>query len=228
MLVDHHEKWLRSRAKAAQQADGPYRGLEADLACARALQLDKYTDRLFETYNSAKFPCLLHGGGPWAHLYRANSWEIIYKCPHHGGYKLTLPQVRASLAYHSVTGKAVTTLHDHNAEHMVWRLLLLWEAGVVQLIAPPHRLLPEYVREDTWRLYAGLLRLLGLKWNVEEWHGNGTTFAWDFAAAWCGTTKDRARGAMGWLRGNGFVTVVDHVKARRFGKEMAVYLPAAG
>jgi hypothetical protein len=224
MMVDHHEKWLRSRAKAAQQADGTYRGLDADLACARALKFDKYTDMLFERRNTAKFPCRLHTGGPWAHLYRANGGDILYKCPHHGGYKLTLPQVRASLAYAKIKSKAVNILHDHNAEHMVWRLLLLFEAGVIELVHVPHRIPPEYVRQDTAMVYYGLVRLLALKWNVNEWYA----YAWDFAAAWCGTTKDRMRTAMTWLLANGFIDKIDHVKARRFGQEMGVFLPALG
>jgi hypothetical protein len=221
-----YEKCQRAKAKhrVCYDTDEPFRGLEADLACARALKLDKYTDQLFERRNTAKFPCLLHKRGPWARLYRADSGDILYKCPHHGGYTLTLPQVRASIAYAKVTGKAVNILHDHNAEHMVWRLLLLWEAVAIELKHVPHRLLPDYVRMDTANVYAGFLRLLALKWHVDEWYGNGTTFGWDFAAAWCRTTKDRVRRAMKWLLGSGFIYTIDHVKAR-FGKKMAVFLP---
>jgi hypothetical protein len=231
------EKRQQAKAKFQESMEKVvtlYRGLDFDLACAKALKLDKYADQLFESRDSQKFRCLLHTGGPWAHLYRVNTGDILYKCPHDGGYRLTLPQVRASLAYKDVKAKAVNILHDHNAEHMVWRLRLLYEAGSIETTHVPHKPLPEAYsysqmnadgpKASIVKTYYGLLNLLALKWNVPEWSGNGTTFSLNFGAAWCGLTKDKVRGAMRWLLKNKYIREVDTLKGS-FGKPLGVYVP---
>jgi hypothetical protein len=133
------------------------------------------------------------------------------------------------------TGKLVSILHKHPAEHMVWRLQLLHEAGLMHLIPVPHRVLPpgfsatlitdKGPKSRIVKVYSGLVRLLGLKWNIDAWKGHGTTFAWDFAAAWCQVTKDVVRGAMKWLLANQYLHVTGQVNSGRFGSQMNVFLP---
>jgi hypothetical protein len=226
------EKRQRAKEQYIESLDRitvDYRGGDFDIACLRPLKLEKYGEQLRDPHResrySDKFPCILHGGkGPWAHLFWGNSGDLLYKCPHEGHYRLTLPQVRASLAYKPVKGKAVHILHDHNAEHMVWRLRLLWEAGVIETLHVPHKLRPAHMREGVSRVYFGLLRLLALKWNVPEWDGNGTTLSLDFGAAWTELTKNKVRGAMKWLLKNGYVKEVGQLKAS-FGTKLGIYLP---
>ena len=229
-----HERLFEKRHKAAKQYEESiarvtklYRGADRELAClySPALKLEKYAEQLEEQGRTDKFPCILHDKrGSWAWLGQADNGDILYNCPHEGRYTLTLPQVRASLAYRPVKGKAVNILHAHKAEHMVWRLRLLWEAGVIERVHIPHRIPPDYVLQHRVAVYYGLLRLLALKWDVPEWHGHGTTFSLDFGAAWCGLTKDKVRGAMRWLLKNGYVKEVSQLKAS-FGKKLGVYLP---
>jgi hypothetical protein len=238
-LFEKRQKAKEQYIESLDRITVDYRGRDFDIPCLRALKLEKYGEQLSDPHResrySDKFPCILHGGkGPWAYLLWGSSGDLIYKCPHDGGYRLTLPQVRASLAYKDVKGKAVNILHDHNAEHMVWRLRLLYEAGSIETTHVPHKPLPEAFSSSQMNAngpkasivatYYGLLNLLALKWNIPEWSGHGTTFSLNFGAAWCGLTKDKVRGAMGWLLKGRYIREVDTLKGS-FGKPLGVYLP---
>jgi Bifunctional DNA primase/polymerase, N-terminal len=192
-----------------------FRGEKSDAACAQALGLP--LDR--------KFSCVLHRPDehPSAWLFVGKGGDLLYHCEHEGGWTLTLPQVRASLAY----GK-VTQIRDENGkaqsiEHLAWRLRLLHEAGALQPLEVPHRSLGGKIKSAVKAVYEGLLLLLGLKWHI--WPGNGTTFSWRFAAAWCGVTKWAAEDAMKWLMEQGYVHSVGTSRSA-YGKVAHVLMPS--
>jgi len=122
---------------------------------------------------------------------------------------LTLPEVRASLAY-------AEPRWLWEAETWVWQMRLLVEAGVVPLVPMRARSLPPGVRPAVYKVYAGFQWLLGCKWLLKP--GEPTAFAWRFAAAWCGISKpDYVGEALTWLLRHGYL--------RRVGqyKRMALY-----
>jgi len=131
--------------------------------------------------------------------------------------------VRASLAY----GR-ITQIRDENGkaqpvEHLAWRLRLLYEAGSVQPLEVPHRPLDGEARPAVRAVYNGLLLLLGLKWYL--WPGNGTTFSWRFAAAWCDVDKKTAEKAMRWVMEAGYVRSVGTSRGA-YGKVAHVLMPS--
>jgi Bifunctional DNA primase/polymerase, N-terminal len=110
---------------------------------------------------------------------------------------LTLPEVRASLAY----GRARWL---HEAETWVWQMRLLVEAEVVPLAAVNARPLASEVRPVVRKVYDGFQRLLGCKWLLKP--GEPTAFAYRFAAAWCGISKPEYVGeAVTWLLRHGYL-----------------------
>jgi hypothetical protein len=192
-------------------------GLDRDISMAQALGLPVRPDG-----GSPKFRCILPGHGPDASpsaaLFLSTEGpgagrDILYKCFHQGETTLTLPMVRASLARGAVTlfkhlkpkqegseGEG-GTWEKHGVEHLTWRLRLLYEAGRLRPLPVEHRPLPDDAPADVKTVYAGFLLLLGLKWHVDQWRGNGTAFSWQFAAPWCGggLTEWRTREAIRWL-----------------------------
>jgi len=121
---------------------------------------------------------------------------------------LTLPEVRASLAY----GQA-RWLKD--GETWVWQMRLLIEAGIVPPVPVKARPLPPGVRLTVYRLYEGFRLLLGCKWLLKP--GESTTFAWRFAAAWCGLGERHIGEAMTWLLQRGCLRKVGaHKRAALF------------
>jgi len=122
----------------------------------------------------------------------------------------TLPDVRASLAY----GRA---LRLRGPSVATWQLRLLVEAGLLTPYPVSARPLPAAVRPAVRQVYDGFLLLLGCKW----WYMPQvpTTFAWRFAAAWCGLNERHVGEAMSWLLAHGYI--------RQMGrhKHMALFLP---
>jgi hypothetical protein len=192
-------------------------GLDRDVPMAKVLRLPVRPDG-----SSPKFSCILPGHGPdtspSAALFLSTEGpgagrDILYKCFHQGETILTLPMVRASLGYGAVTlfkhlksnkegsGDEGNVWEKHNVEHLTWRLRLLYEAGALRPSEVEHRPLPDDAPADVKIIYAGFLLLLGLKWNIDRWYGNGTTFSWKFAAPWWGggLTEWRTRVAITWL-----------------------------
>jgi hypothetical protein len=192
-----------------------FRGEKPDAECAQ--ELDLPVDR--------KFSCVLHPPDehPSAWLFVGSGGDLLYHCEHEGGWTLTLPQVRASLAYGRVIQIRDENGKGHPIEHLAWRLRLLYEAGCVQPLEVPHRPLGDEARPAVKAVYNGLLLLLGLKWHV--WPGNGTTFSWRFAAAWCGVDKKTAEKAMRWLMEQGYVRSVGTSRSA-YGKVAHVLMPS--
>jgi Bifunctional DNA primase/polymerase, N-terminal len=200
---------------------GAFRGLAADKACADALGLGKYAEQLsVERLGSSKFRCVLHKDkSPSASLYLTASEDILYKDWHQGNYTLTLPQVRASQAYGEVT-----QLKKQKVEHTVWRLRLLFEAGVLDAKPISHAALPVDVKPDVKAVYEGFLLLLGLKEHI--WPDAPTTFSWRFARVWCkgGLTEWRVRDAISWLMAQGYMSTVGQHPGQ-FGKAVNLHRP---
>jgi hypothetical protein len=116
---------------------------------------------------------------------------------------LTLPEVRASLAYGE-------TCWLQDAEMWVWQMRLLVEASIVPPALVRARPLPPAVRPAYHRVYEGFQRLLGCKWLLKP--GEPTAFAWRFAAAWCGVAMPHVGAAMRWLLEQGYLRQVGQYK----------------
>jgi hypothetical protein len=172
------------------------RGYKADLACARALGLEKYAEQLSaERTGSSPFLCLLHDEShPSAWLFIGTGGDMLYHCEHQGSHDLTLPQVRASQAYGEITRLKDVNGRGQAGAHMVWRLRSLYEGEALMPLPVPHKDLPSDVRRTTKKVYEGFLLLLGLKEHL--WPGEGTSFTWRFARAWCDVSEREARDAM--------------------------------
>lgn len=203
---------------------GGFRGLAAEKACAVALGLGKYAEQLsVERPGSSKFRCVLHvDNSPSASLYLTANGDILYQDWHQGNYTLTLPQVRASQAYGEVT-----QLKKQKVEHTVWRLRLLFEAGVLDAKPISHEALPLDVKPDVKAVYEGFLLLLGLKEHI--WPDAPTTFSWRFARAWCkaGLTEWRVREAIKWLMSEHYMSPVGQHQGQ-FGKPVNLHRPGEG
>jgi hypothetical protein len=196
-----------------------FRGFDADLACAYALRLP--VDGLWTDHRGTKaFRCIIPGHTdrtPSASLYRTDSGDILYRDWHGAEAWYTLPEVRASWAYGSPV-----KFKGRAPEHMIWRLRLLMEGGVLKPCDVPHRLLPSDAYPPTNALYQGFLLLLGLKWRYG--YGDPTTFSWRFATAWCGLSKRLVKDSLGWLFRNNYIHSVGKHRSK-FGKESLLYLP---
>ena len=182
---------------------------EIALACAASLGLPI-------DYVGHAFVCVLPGHTE-AHPSASLHWD-----PHIGALQYrdwharsgvawyTLPDVRASLAY----GRA---LRLRGPSVATWQLRLLVEAGLLEPYPVPACPLPPGVDPAVRRVYAGFLLLLGCKW----WHTPQapTTFAWRFAAAWCGLGEWHVGDAMQWLLAQGFLHQVGRYR------NMALFLP---
>jgi hypothetical protein len=117
---------------------------------------------------------------------------------------LTLPELRASLAY----GEARWL---RGAETWTWQMLLLVEAGVVPPAPVQARPLPPGVRPAVRKVYEGFLRLLACKWLLKP--GEPTAFTWRFAAAWCGLSNpDFAGQGLQALMKDGYIRQVGTYK----------------
>jgi hypothetical protein len=121
--------------------------------------------------------------------------------------------VRASLAY----GQA---LRLRGPSVATWQLRLLVEAGLLEPYPVPARPLPLAAPPAARTVYEGFLLLLGCKW----WHTPQapTTFAWRFAAAWCGLEARQTEEAMHWLLARSWLRQVELYRA------MPLYLPGEG
>jgi Bifunctional DNA primase/polymerase, N-terminal len=206
----------RSSTSSCHPTQGhSFRGEKSDAECAQALGLP--LDR--------KFSCVLHPPDehPSAWLFVGSGGDLLYHCEHEGEWNLTLPQVRASLAYGKVTRIKDENEKSQPIEHLAWRLRLLYEAGVLRALEVPHRSLSGEVRAAVKAVYNGFLLLLGLKWHI--WPGNGTTFSWRFAAAWCDVGRKAAELAMQWLMENGYIRSVGESRSA-YGKVAHVLMPS--
>ena len=66
--------------------------------------------------------------------------------------------------------------------------------------------LPEGVAAPTWRVWNGLVFLLGCKWLYEP--ARPTVFSREFAAPWCAVSDWQARDAITALKRMGYMVVV--------------------
>jgi hypothetical protein len=198
-----------------------YRKPEVALRCAAVLeQLAGRSLRL--THIGEPFCCILpdhtdrHPSASlwWDHERTGATGALVYRDWHQqpvawgresrrwAGW-LTLPEVRASLAYGE-------TCWLRDAEMWVWQMRLLVEAEVVLPTLVKARPLPPSVRPAYHRVYEGFQRLLGCKWLLKP--GEPTAFAWQFAAAWCGVSMPHVGAAMGWLLQRGYLRQVGQYK----------------
>jgi hypothetical protein len=200
-----------------------YRKPEVALRCAAVLeQLIGQPGALHLERIGHSFRCILPGhtdckpsaslwwdqsrmGASAGLVYRDWHAEPVQRDREHAGPAgwLTLPEVRASLAY----GQARWL---QKAETWVWWLRLLIEAEVVPPAPVQARPLPPGVRPAVHRVYDGFRLLLGCKWLLRP--GDPTAFAWRFAAAWCGVSMSYIGEAMIWLLRHGYVRQVGTVK----------------
>lgn len=188
--------------------DQRFRGFDADRACAYALELKAQADQLSSTrQGSSPFICLLHDEShPSAWLFIGEGGDILYHCEHKGEYNLTLPQVRASLAYKEITRFKDAKGKGQRGEHVAWRLRLLYEAGVLKPLPVKHCPMWVDAKPACKAVYEGFILLLGLKEHL--WPGDAAAFTWRFARAWCGVTEHQAKEASKWLMEQGFFRVV--------------------
>jgi hypothetical protein len=131
--------------------------------------------------------------------YRDWHGEAVQRDREHAGPGpwLTLPEVRASLAY----GQARWL---QKAETWTWQMRLLVEADVVAPAPVAARLLPRDVRPAVRKVYDGFCLLLACKGLIKP--GELTAFAYRFGAAWCGVRKpDHVGEAMTWLLQHGYI-----------------------
>jgi hypothetical protein len=148
--------------------------------------------------------------------------DLLYQCFHRGDLTLTLPQVRASLAYGVVSLLKDSQGKGQVGEHVVWRLRLLYEAGALDPKPIKHRPLAPDTLPSIKAVSEGFSLLLGLKEHL--WPGDGATFSWRFAKAWCGVTERQAKDATKWLMSKGYIWR-SGVCRGRFGKEIGVLKP---
>jgi len=222
----HHPTKKTHRSSTApvgvRAVGGGLQSLEADVAMAKALELPVRPDG-----SSSKFSCILPGHGvdrePSAALFVGQGGDVLYQC-FQGGRKvtLTLPRVRASLAYGKVVQLKDSAGRGLNGEHMAWRLRLLCEARVLAPLPVAHRELPSMVRPAIKAVYDGFILLLGLKEHI--WPGDGTAYGRQFAAAWSDVSEQQARDASKWLMKEGYFHVTDTYHGRG-GKEGNVLRP---
>jgi hypothetical protein len=194
-----------------------FKALAADEALVRR---QARTLRIPDVPVGSAFLCPLHPEEhPSAALHRDRKGEIVLHDFHAQGNRvefLTLPEVLASLAF----GKPMKL---PKTQQGVWRLRLLYEAG---LIAPARVDLPTLPNEAPTYLHAaraGFELLLGLRWLVNQ---DPTPFARRFAAAWSGISEQEADTAIHELLACGAIEKVDEVPAA-FRRSMALYLPRA-
>jgi hypothetical protein len=166
------------------------------------------------------FTCVLPGHverHPSATLCRNSRGAVVYHDWHRRGGPeyLTLPEVRASLAY----GRGVKLPGPSLA---TWGLRLLVEAKVlrpaaVECLIP---LVPPSVGAVGRSLRDGFALLLGCKWLHS--FGEPTPFTPEFAAAWCGLSEYQAR--------QGIRAAIQLGIIRRVGvhKRAALFLPGGG
>lgn len=180
------------------------------------------------------FCCIIPGHEekhPSASLWRDRTGAVVYRDWHQrdGAEWYTLAEVYALQAY-----DAVNELRTANGnirrlsapELATWKLRLLVETGFVSPYKIKAQPLPDDAPNAARRVYEGYLLLLGCKWLHTP--NEPTSFAWRFAAAWCGDmSKDTAYRGMKWLLERGYVQVVDSVAPRGGGRKMNVFLPGA-
>ncbi|HLW60595.1 MAG TPA: bifunctional DNA primase/polymerase [bacterium] len=151
------------------------------------------------------FRCILPGHGetsPSASLgLNSVGIPVYYDWHERDGLKvLTLPEVRAALAYGEVRqlrGPGLAT----------WGLRLLVEAGVLHPVRVEPPPLPDWEPPYVRQVYDGFLFLLGCKWLHTP--GAPTAFSWRFAAAWCGVPQKQAGEAIHHLCYEGYMHIVD-------------------
>ncbi len=163
------------------------------------------------------FRCILpghHEQHPSASLVRNASGVIVYHDWHRrsGLEYLTLPEVRAALAYGRVRRLAPPELATWG-----WRLLV--EAGILRSAPVPSIALPPSVRTAVRRVHEGFLLLLGCKWLYAP--GEPTAFSWRFAAAWCGLSERHAGEAIRELLHTGALRQVGQHRSA------AIFLPGS-
>jgi hypothetical protein len=196
-----------------------FRSTEADLSIALHWGLPN------PTMPGAQELCRLPGHkGHWAGVYVGRGGDVLYECRASEGAApvLTLPQVRASVAYGCVTRLKDENGNGQASEHVTWRLRALWEVGAIEPLEILHVDLPKNAPMAARRVYERLLLLLGLKKHVWP-DAMGTTCSWRFGAAWFEVNERTAQKGMAWLLAHGYVVKGEKVKSR-YGKEMAVLI----
>jgi hypothetical protein len=133
---------------------------------------------------------------------------------------LTLPQVRASLAYGAIAALKDDNGKGRKVEHMAWRYRLLCEVGARVPVSIPHRTLPDDVKPVVRAVFEGFLLLLGIKWLA--WPDSATTFSWRFGAAWCGVTQYAVGESMKWLLKGGYIKETG-AHTGKYGVKVAVF-----
>ena len=141
-------------------------------------------------------------------LYRADSGDVL--C-FHGEDKLGLAEVRASIADGTVRKFAGK---KGKPEHIVWRLRLLAEAGLLELPKVDHRPLPPDAPKAARSVYAGYLERLAINW--VSFPGQPIMFTWRFSAVWYSLSQRKAQEGMRYLLKEGFILEVgsEHVRGK--------------
>ena len=97
-------------------------------------------------------------------------------------------------------------------EHATWKLILLVEADVLQLVDVPSPELPPDLPGITQHVYEHFLFLLGCRWNYH--HGEPAPFERKFVAALCNISERDARDAINQLKNIGAIVVVRYHRKR--------------
>jgi hypothetical protein len=212
----------RTSSSCADVIQGSFRGYAIGRELVKFLQLPAE----FSGASSPTFWCPLHEDGerPSAWLRRTERGDILFNCSHEGGWSLTLPQFYASIC----TGTIVQFKDDGKAEkvsHVVWRLRLLHDAGLIKPLPRKHRDVPVAAPPSVGPVWRGFLLLLGLKDHIPQWKGNPAAYSWRFISVWCGVTVAEARYAMKWLLEHGYLEGTKLDK-KMYGRAMEVFQPS--
>jgi hypothetical protein len=186
------------------------RNEEIALAQMRVLGIDVNIEQ--------KFYCVLHEEkAASANLHVAGNGEIVYADWHGEGIEryLLLPELRASLAYGQVKKLKPPELTR-------WRLVLLYEAGLLEPVDVPLPPMPPGASEDVRSAYRGLRLLFGLRRTAGD--ESPTPFTPRFAIAWSGISSyKRARNAIAALEDAGVIVVEG--TASSFGRDYPLFVP---
>ncbi len=189
-------------------------------AIAHVLKIPREAVPLSKPGRGQEFPCLLHNGQHKARLLWGGDGLITYW----DGDGTLRPIAFASLycALKVKAGKVRRRWEWTAPEFATWALRLFIEAGVldpVHVDLPP---LPSDAAESVQKVYAGIKLLFQCKWTYEP---GPTAFTREFAATWCGVSKDEATYAIRRLLYLDIIYPVEESLKGKYGKKIRLYLP---
>jgi len=168
------------------------------------------------------FRCPLHppDENPSAGLMVHDSGGVVLHCFHRDARTYGLPELAALLARRAVNDDSERPVHG--PELAAWAIRLLIETGHIAPARVDAVPLPDDAPDSVQRVYKGFVGLLQAKWLHTP--GEPTSFAWRFAAAWCGTSAATVQRAMSWLLQRGYIRKVGEARGA-YGRDMALFVP---